>query len=159
MTSVRSNDYWRLTHEARYAQRLCERTARLYRRAQTVGVFLSVLGGSAAISASANWWPAWVPAAGAVALALVGGAMLAVRPGEKAAQNEGDVRKYAELLRQAPGLDDVALTEALAKARLTDVPELETLRQVAYNDLVVEVGTPELAAPLTVSQRLLSAVA
>lgn len=148
-----------MRHEARYAQRLCERTARLYRRAHTGATFLNIVGGSAAISAAASWAPTWLPLAGVLLLALVGGAALAIRPADRAAQNEADVRKYGELLRDALTLDDDAFAAALAKARLTDAPEVEPLRDVAYNDMVIEVGRPDLAAHLNGRQRLLAAMA
>jgi len=43
-----------LLSEIRYAIRLTQRTARFYRRIQSVGTFLSIIGGSAAIASIAN---------------------------------------------------------------------------------------------------------
>ena len=48
---------------------------------------------------------------------------------------------------------------ALNKARETDTTEIETLRDVAYNDLVTEIGRADLRAPLRPGQRLLGALA
>lgn len=128
MSTTYSPEHWTMRHEARYAQRLCERTARFYRRAETAATFLTVLGGSAVLTATTEWAPAWVPSVGAVLMAVIGAAALAVRPADRAAQNEGDVRKYAELLHEAPGLSDEALAAALAKARVSDAPEIESAR-------------------------------
>lgn len=154
-----SEEHWRMRHEVRYAQRLCERTARLYRRMQTVATFVGVVGGSAAVSASATWMPGWAPLLGAGLLAVAGAAVLAIKPADKATANDADVRKYAELLREALALDDAAFAAALSKARITDAAELEPLRAVAYNDLVGEIGRPDLAGPLDFRQRLLASLA
>ncbi len=56
-------------------------------------------------------------------------------------------------------IDEDALRAALAKARETDVAEVELLRDVAYNDVVVESGRPDMQAPLSVPQKLISALA
>lgn len=159
MTEVTREHYWEMRHEVRIAQRLCERTARLYRRAHAIATFLNVLGGTAAISASASWSPAWLPPVGVLVLAAIGAASLAVRPAEKAALAEADVRKYAELQTEGNSLDDKAFAAALSKARVTDVPDIEPLRDVAYNDVMREIGRPELAAPLRIDQRLLAMAA
>ena len=57
-------------NEASYAQRLCERTARLYRRAHTLGTFLTVLGGSAAVTAAVDRAPSWLAPAGAIVVSF-----------------------------------------------------------------------------------------
>ncbi len=96
---------------------------------------------------------------GAGLLAVVGAAVLAIKPADRAAVNDADVRKYAELLKEAPALSDLDFSTALAKARITDAPELEALRDVAYNDLVSEIGQPELASRLSLAQRLIASLA
>lgn len=145
--------------EIRYAERLCQRTARLYRRAQTAGVFISALAGTTAIAAAAQWVPAPLAAAGALLLAISGTALLVIRPGEKALQNEDDVRRYAQLRAASVDLSDTALERALWKAREQDAPEIEALRDVAWNDVVRELGRPELVTPLRLSQRAIAALA
>ena len=47
----------------------------------------------------------------------------------------------------------------LQKAREFDTAEVEPLRDVAYNDVVIEIGRSELAVPLTSHQRILAALA
>ena len=74
-----------LQTEIRYAIRLTQRTARLYRRVQTVGTFLAIVGGSALLSALAGTFPAWLPIAGGVLLTFAGAAMIAIRPADTTA--------------------------------------------------------------------------
>lgn len=156
---ARSNEYWRMHHEARIAQRLCERTARLYRGLQTAATFLSVVGGSGVLAALAPAFPAWVSVAGACTLAIAGGAALALRPAERAAQNETDVAKYAALLGQSLVMSDAEFAQGLAQARESDAPEVDALRDVAYNDVMREIGRPDLVGPLGPRQRVIAALA
>jgi hypothetical protein len=48
------------------------------------------------------------------------------------------------------------LEQALEEARLTDAPEIEPLRGVAYNDVAIECDRPDMVAPLRPIQRLLA---
>jgi hypothetical protein len=148
-----------LLNEIRYAERLCQRTARLYRRLQAVGTFVAIAGGSAALLPLGMQLPPSVSAAGAAALALAAAALLAIRPADKAAANESDVRRYAKLRTDARGMDAAALRVALDKARESDTAEVEPLRDVAWNDLVREIGCEHDAVPLNPAQRLLAALA
>lgn len=148
-----------LLNEIRYAQRLCERTARLYRHAQTFGTFMTVLGGSAIVASLSNAVAAWVALAGAVLFAVFGAVMVAVRPTEKAVANEADARRYAQLRTAGASMSEAQLRAALDQARETDAPEVETLRDVAYNDVVIEVGRADWALPLSRTQKLLAALA
>ena len=146
-----------LLNEARYAERLCLRTARLYKRLQTATTFLSVLGGSGILAGVSATMPAWLPLAGGVLLALFGAINLAVRPAEKAAANDADAKRYAQLRTAAQTMPAAELQVALNKARETDTAEIEALRDVAYNDLLQETGHPTL--PLKRHQHLLAALA
>lgn len=148
-----------LTRQIRYAVRLTQRTARLYRRIQTAGTFLSVIGGSATLSLLSQSLPDWIGIAGAGLLALAGAGLIAIRPADKAAQNESDARRYLALAAKAHELDDVALAAALEEAHQADCPEIESLRDVAFNDMVAEYGRVDAAVPLTPAQRLLSSIA
>ena len=148
-----------LLNEIRYAERLCLRTARLYRRLHTVATFMSVLGGSAALAAISPSMPGWVSAVGGAVLAAFGAITLAVRPAEKAAANEGDAKRYAQLRTAGRSMDAQALQAALDKAREADTAELEPLRDVAWNDVVREIGRGDMAVPLNPRQRFLAALA
>jgi hypothetical protein len=149
----------KLLDEARYAERLTQRTARLYRRVGTLFTFLAILGGSGTMAALSSTLPDWVSIGGAALLALTGAAALAIRPLEKALTNEADARKYAVLRTQAVSLDVAQLEAALQKARETDAPEIELLRDVAFNDLLREIGRPDLMEPLSARQKMLETMA
>lgn len=148
-----------LMGEIRYAERLTQRTARLYRRAATVCTFLAVVGGSSILSGLSEQVPGWVSLVGVALLGLAGAAALAVRPLEKAIVNETDMRKYSGLRTQGLRMTDSELDVALQKARETDAAEIELLRDVAFNDLLVEMGRDEMVQPLSTTQKLLGAMA
>lgn len=154
-----SDSHTALLNEARYAERLCQRTARLYRRVQVVGTFATVVSGSAALSVVAGTFPAWFGLVGAGAFAAFGAAMLAIRPAEKVAANEADVKRYAKLRSEASGMDEAQLRTALNKARESDAPEVEPLRDVAFNDVSLEIGRGDVVVPLTLPQKVLAALA
>lgn len=148
-----------LQSEIRYAIRLCQRTARLYRKLQTIGTFLTVIGGSAAVTSLSPSLPSWIPVAGAILLAVSGAALLAIRPGDKASSNENDVRRYQALMGKSSGMDVVALQAALEEAHLGDAPEIDALRLVAYNDVVLETGRPDCLVKLSCFERLFQSIA
>ena len=150
-------------NQIRYAERLCARTARLYRRLQTVGTWATIVGGSAALlqttAVAGATLPPWAGGAGVLLAAAFGAALLAVRPADKAAANEADVKRYAKLRGDAATLTDAQLEAALQKARESDAPEVEPLRDVAFNDVVCETGNATAAVPLNWRQRVLAALA
>lgn len=148
-----------LLNEVRYAERLCQRTARLYRHMQTFGTFATVLGGSAVLTALSAAFPAWVSVAGAVAFSVFGAAMIATRPADKAAANEADMRRYAKLRTEGLLMDEAALRAALRKLQETDTPEMESLREVAYNDVMREIGQDAHVVPLRLGQRWIALLA
>ena len=96
---------------------------------------------------------------GAALLTLSGAALLAIRPADKAAQNEADARRYMALNAKAHQLDDAALAAALDEAHQSDCAEIEPLRDVAYNDVVSEIGRSDAVVPLTSMQRIMAAIA
>lgn len=148
-----------LTYQIRYAIRLTQRTARLYRRVQTAGTFMAIVGGSATLSLVSQSFPDWIGMAGAALLTLSGGALIAIRPADKAAQNEADARRYLSLAAKAAGLGDEALRAAIEEAHQSDCQEVEPLRDIAYNDIVREYGRADAAVPLTRLQNILAAMA
>lgn len=148
-----------LLNEARYAERLTQRTARLYRRVAWACTFLGVMGGSGVVSAMSRQIPDWVSLAGAALLMLVAAVALTVRPIEKAVVNEADAKKYAALRTAGVPMSSSEFQAALNKARETDSPEIEPLRDVAYNDLVTEIGRDDLRVALRPHQQFLGALA
>lgn len=159
MTDAANLDRDNLIGQIRYAERLCQRTARLYRRLQTCGTAGTVLAGSAAVSGATLHAPAAAPLVGAVLFAAFGAMLLAVRPAEKAIANETDANRYATLRADAHAMTTHELALALDKARQSDAQEVEPLRDVAYNDVVFERGSGHAAVPLRWTQRLLAALA
>lgn len=155
--TVKTKDH--LYSEIRYAIRLTERTSRLYRRAQSAGTFLSIIGGSAIVATIGGNLPIWLTTAGIALFTIAGAALIAIRPTDKAAQNDADARRYQALLAKASTMGDAELEEALEDARRSDASEIEPLRDVAYNDVAIECGRADMAVPLSVSQRVLQALA
>lgn len=145
--------------EIRYAQRLRERTARLYRKVQTIFTFFTILAGSAALVAVSAQLHQQFVLTSALVFAAFTAINIAVRPAERVAQNDSDVKKYASLLAKSEDLDIAAIRKALAEARQSDVPEIESLREVAFNDVMLEIGRPDAIVTLGRTQRLLSAIA
>lgn len=153
------HDKEQLRGEIRYAIRLTQRTARLYRRIQSFGVFLSIIGGSAAIVTIADNAPAWISVTGATLLTFAGAMLIAIRPADKAAQNEADARRYQILMTHAAEMRADQLQRALDEARTGDTPEIESLRNVAYNDVVLELNRPDTRLELTALQKILRCIA
>ncbi len=145
--------------EIRYTIRLTQRTARLYRRIQTIGVFLSIIGGSATMASLYDNMPVWITTSGGLLLAFAGSVLIAIRPADKAAQNESDVRRYQTLSVRAVNMNDKELELALEEARIGDAPEIESLRDVAYNDTVLEINRPDAIINLSPVQKLLQTLA
>lgn len=149
-----------LLDEVRYAQRLCQRTARLYRRASTCFTFLSLVAGSGAIVTVSAQISLGATISLALTFAFFGAANFAMRPAEKIAANDADVRKYAVLLTKAVPISDAAALQAMiAEARQSDTSEVEPLRDVAYNDVMIEINRRDALIPLSRTQRLLGALA
>ena len=149
-----------LLNEVRYALRLTQRTARLYRLLGRFFIFAELI----AVGILENCFlsaesPHWLILASTFIVGLSSAAILTIDPFEKAVLNERDIKKYAYLEADGLGMDAQQLALALAEARQTDADEIECLRDVAYNDIVRESGHPELAYPLTVRQKFLAMLA
>lgn len=147
-----------LIGEIRYAIRLAERTARLYRHIQTMGTFFTVLGGSGTISLLSNKVPVCLGLAGALMLAVAGAALIAIRPADKAAHNEADIRRYQSVMVKAKNsaVTDEQLILAIEEARQGDAPQIESLRDVAFNDVVLEFNRADALISLSLGQKLLA---
>lgn len=148
-----------IRNEIRYGQRLAERTARLYRRLQTLGTFSAVLAGSGTLTALIPHMPAAVPMASGVLMSLIGAALVAIRPADKAAASEVDARRYAALIVKYNRFSVAELDEALREVQASGPPEIEALRNVVYNDVVTEVGQLSYRVPLNRSEKLIAALA
>ncbi len=145
------SDKEQLQIELRYAQRVGQRSVRFYRRIQTAFTFISMLAGSSAIAAIAAQMPmaaTWMMAAFAIFSIL----NFAIRPADKIAALHSDVRKYAALIAKSDNLDAAAIQHLLHEARQTDSEEIEPLRAVAYNDVMLEIDETDSLIPLTPMQ-------
>lgn len=148
-----------LLNEIRYAERLSLRTARMYRHVATVLTGLAVFGGTGVMASISETVPDLLRLTGGVLVALSASVGIAVRPLEKAIANEAEARKYAALRTKAIGMSAQQLEVELQKARETDVPEVEMLRDVVYNDVVTEVGRPDLCCTLNWAQKVIARLA
>lgn len=144
--------------EIRYAQRFCQRSVRFYRRIQTCFTFISMLSGSSAIAAIAAQMPVaatWMLAA----FSVFGILNFATKPAEKIAAYQSDLRKYATLLTKSDLLEAEEIRHLLHEARESDTEEIESLRAVAFNDVMLEIDETEALIQLTPMQKLMGALA
>lgn len=148
-----------LQAEIRYAIRLCQRQARLYRRIQAFGVFLSVIGGSATFSILSNSLPHALSYVGAGLLAVSGAALIAIRPADKAVANESDIKRYQDLLAKLNTFDEASLEAAIEEARKSDAPEIDALRNVAYNDVLLEINRADQLIHLNFGEKVIGFLA
>lgn len=145
-----------LLNEARCAERLCQRMARLYRKAATTATFYEHRRGSAMLSVLMSKVPLWVSLAGAALFSIATALNVAMRPAEKATNAQADQRRYSKLRTQAAAMDAAQPKAALDQLREADSPEIEPLREVAYNDVMHEVGREDHVVPLAPHQRPLA---
>lgn len=96
---------------------------------------------------------------GVITLAVSGALSLAMRPADKAAAADADAKRYAQLRTKAHEMCETELQAAVNKLREGDTPEVDALRDVAYNDVVREIGRPDAQADLHFHQKLLRAIA
>lgn len=149
----------RLVDEIRYAERFCQRSARLYRRVQSVATFISIVSGGAAVTAAIAALPKTVSIVGGLLFLLFGAAVVVVRAPDKAAAYEQDMKRYAALRTRAHKLSDDELATTLDAERATSTGEIKALRDVVYNDVAEEIGQPSYRVRLGWFQRLIAAVA
>lgn len=147
-----------LLNEIRFGERLAQRTARLYRRLQTFGALVTVVGLTAAAGGWAKWVPPALATAGFVCGALVGAFVFVVRAGDKAAQNDAEAKRYARLRSEQHANDATTIQAAQLRARESDIPEVEPLRDIAWNDVMHETGNADKVHPLSGLQKVLKAL-
>lgn len=124
----------------RYAGRVLERHARLWRRIDGAVRLAALMAGSSAIAALGAQ-----NQSAAIGLGLVFAALQAVefalRPADAAARAMAMRRQYAQLLAREARLDGAALSEAYAElVAADDIVVSEALRRLAYNDVAQERG-------------------
>lgn len=58
-------------------------------------------------------------------------------------------------MTHAVSMNEKELEQALEEAHVGNAPEIESLRDVAYNDIVLELNRQDCLIPLTLTQRIL----
>jgi ferritin-like protein len=83
-----------------------------------------------------------------------------IDPAHKRAAFIQDYKRYAALKRAVQGKAAEEAEKLLAKAREDDADEIEALRDVAYNDVLKQLGRDsEYLVKLSVFQRIMAAAA
>jgi hypothetical protein len=158
--SQQSPEYLVVQAEARYAARLTERTARMYRHIADTCAAIAFIGFSGTALQILDMVPRGYALAFAFVTILASAVLFITRPGDKAFQNECDSRRYKALLARAHDMSADEFALALKDAREQDCPqEVESLRHVAYNDTVREIGREDCVKKLTFRERVLDALA
>jgi len=146
--------------EIRYTQRLAQRSARLWWRVDALGTLAFVLGSAGAVANLGALLPPFVAVLASVVTVVIAALMVCLRPAQKAVLNDMDVRKYDELRTlERSGTSTQKLAVLLAKAHQTDAPEIEALRDVAYNDVLNEINRADCASKLGLWQRTVAIMA
>ncbi|WP_041645318.1 hypothetical protein [Aromatoleum aromaticum] len=129
----------------RYAARVLERHACLWRRLDASVRVMALLAGSGAIGAIGAEHAGWAVGLGVV-FAVFQAVEFALHPAEVAAKSLAQRRQYAALQARARALDDAALDDAYqALCADDDIIVSDTLKRLAYNDVVRERGLDEAA--------------
>lgn len=120
---------------------------------------MTIVGGSAVVAAIGDRVSDPIATVGLALFVFAGALLIAIRPADKVAQNDSDVRRYKALMSKSVTLTESELEKALEEARLSDTQEIEPLRDVAYNDVAIECARPEFVVKLRPLQKLLAALA
>lgn len=141
----------------RYAIRVLERTCRFWAKVDAALKICALLAGSSAIYAIATQDRA-VSIAFGFFFALTQALEFALRPADKAAEARAGRAGYAQLLAAEAVHSDQALQAAYEQlCAQDDIACMESLRRIAYNDVVEERSQDASAAyALTRWQRFMS---
>lgn len=131
----------------RYAVRVLERQSRFWRHIDGTLRALAILSGSGALAATLTQQPASVGMGALLAFAVLQAVEFSAQPGLKSAEAWVARTPYLTLLARQAALADDALEAGYREACLRDtVQAFESLRRVAYNDVVEEKGCDAGAA-------------
>ena len=92
-------------------------------------------------------------------MACSGAALLTIKPAEKALLNDADVKRYQAIMSKVSLLDAIALESAIEEARLGDTFELEPLRNVAFNDVMIEINREDQLIKLNLTEMIMGSLA
>jgi hypothetical protein len=131
----------------RYAVRVLERQARFWRHVDGALRLVTIISGSAAFAAMLTQQAASVSVGVLLAFAVLQAVEFSVQPGLRAAEAWVARAPYLALLSAQHEMDDRELEAAYHDACQRDtVQAFESLRRVAYNDVVEEKGCDAAAA-------------
>ena len=145
----------RLLNEVRYAERLCHRTARLYRRIASILAWVTLIGGSSAFLALKHETAGWLVATAGIIWAALHALDQVMKPAAKSALNLHDSKRYSRLMTQHRKSLPTTIQRELDKLRENDGLEVESMRDIAWNDVMVESNNLAMVVPLSRWQRLL----
>lgn len=145
----------------RYAVRVLERQSRFWRHMDGALRVLSILAGSSALAAMLTNTTRFLQVAALVLFAFLQALEFSLQPGLKAAEAWVARMPYLEIITRANDLDDAALASAyMCACQSDDISAFESLRHVAYNDVLAEKGCdPADRFTLDKWQKLMSALA
>ncbi|WP_137923921.1 hypothetical protein [Cupriavidus sp. 2SB] len=143
----------------RYSARLMERQGRFWKKVDGTIRLCSLLSGMAALSFLMKEGTTTATVFG-LFFAFCQAIEYGLQPSEKAAKAGTQRRRFTDLLGRAPGLSDLELSAAFHSLPADEeVPAIESLRAVAYNDVLDERGDdPTHKMPLTFPNRLFAVI-
>lgn len=145
----------------RYAVRVLERQARLWRHIDGAFRMLAILSGSSALAAMLTQQASAISISGMVAFAVFQAVEFSAQPGLKAAEAWAERKPYLSIISKQSRLSDTELEQAYQDALEQDgVLAFESIRRLAYNDVTIEKGCAASALfPLNRWQRIVSILA
>jgi hypothetical protein len=145
-----------LQFQLRYATRVLELQARFWRKIDTTIRIFSFLSGTAAFAAIVSSH-SWLTLFFGVIFALLQAVEFVVSPSSHALEAKESGKLYKAVQASNVRKDKDLLEQALLDARKQDeVTVFDSLRHIAYNDVVKEIGHPEDSFDLTRWQRLVA---
>jgi hypothetical protein len=136
-----SDSTYGLLWSIRYAMRFGRLQARLFDRiGKSIKALTLFFGTAAFVSVVADIH--WILAASGLTLALLAILDAIWDPSGRAAKTRELEMRFALLNRDAPGMQPEAIQRAIDELYDPEVPQVEALRQVAYNDTLTESGGP-----------------
>lgn len=141
-TSLYERTEYQIVFDLHYGQRSCLLASRFYGRIAWIFSIITIFCGSAAFAG----WYAGDPNLSlypSLLLSLIAAINLTWKPSEKRLFCELERQKWNTLIKEASGLSADQVDERINTLRSVDSPEIEYLRDVAFNDVLQEQGQKE----------------
>lgn len=142
----------------RYGQRYGVRMARLYGRLTGILRITELVLGSAAAISYFSSHPNVSMAAGLL-LAIVSAINIAADPAARAASAIVEAEKFGNAVAASTRQSDDELEATLLQLQATPRPEIESLREPVWRDVVTEMGMTAPVGNLTPGQKLVALIA